>query len=64
MPAALTTTSVSILPALVSTAVTCRPRVATPVAVTPSTIATPSCRAPLASEVATPTGSARPSSAT
>ena len=64
MPAALTTTSVSIRPALVSTAHTCRPRVATPVAATPSTTRTPSWRAPLASDVATPTGSARPSSAT
>jgi hypothetical protein len=64
MPAAFTTTSVSIRPASVSTAQTRRPRVSTPVAATPSTTRTPSCRAPLASDVATPTGSALPSSAT
>ena len=36
----------------------------TPVAGTPSTIVTPPVRAPRASDIATPTGSARPSSAT
>jgi hypothetical protein len=64
MPAAFTTSSVSMVPALVCAPVTRRPLVCTPVALTPSMTRAPSWRAPLASEVATPTGSALPSSAT
>ena len=64
MPAELMTSSVSMRPCSVSTAVTRRPFVSMPVAATPSITVAPSWRAPLAREVATPTGSARPSSAT
>jgi len=60
----LTTYSAAIGPAGVVTPVTAPRRRVTPVHGTPSRIRTPSWRAPLASAIVTPTGSARPSPAT
>src|SRR5689334_3063704 len=61
MPAQLTTTSASMCPWSVSTPVTVRWRVVAFNARTPSTIVTPRCRAPRASDMVTSTGLARPS---
>ena len=64
IPAQLTTYCASMSPAAVRTPVTAPRDCRNPVTGTPWRIVTPSWRAPLASDIVTSTGLARPSSAT